>query len=204
MVLVVAIAVGFSIPRGFADFIYIRREVNASFKIDERTTSSIVVSTGDYMDRATAAAFRPPIKGVVLYWARRLSFWPGPCMAALSLAMLGLGLGQARRLAGRPGMAMAVAVVLAMVVTAIRLPDLLILRTSPPQLHWRGWWLEFWFTVPRLAGFAVAVSWATLALGGRWRAGGGWLDRLGVLLGTIWIAMAMIDLGATWYQALLF
>jgi hypothetical protein len=124
-------------------------------------------------------------------------------MAVLSMATLGMGVAHGRRLAGRPGMAMAIAVIVAMITAAVRQPHLLI--PSPAnlsQLRWREWWLEFWFTVPRLSGFAVAVSWLTLAFCGRWRAGAGWPDRLGVFLGVVWIGMAAADLAATWLLAL--
>ena len=205
MALVVAVAIGLAIARGFGNFSTIRREVQVSFWVDSRSTSTIGVNTSDYMNRATAASFRPPIKGEIIYWGKQLSFWPGPCMAALSLATLGLGFRRAPRPARRAGTVMAVAVTVAMAAAAVRLPHLLILKpgpTSPLQLHWREWWLEFWFTLPRLAGFAVLVSWVSLAVGGRWRAGGGWLDRLAVLLGAVWIGMAMLGLGTTWYYAL--
>jgi len=204
MALVVAIAVGLAISRNLGNFSTVRRDVDVSFRDGEKSTTSFKVGTSDYMNRLTAAYFRPPIKGEVIFWARQLYFWPGPCMAGLSLATLGLGVAQGRRFARRPAMAMAMAVCAALAVAAVRLPFLLGFGPSPLQLHWREWWLELWFTVPRLAGFAVAVSWLTLALGGRWRVSGGWPDRLGVVLGAIWIGMAVMDLGATWYQALPF
>jgi hypothetical protein len=204
MALVAAVAVGLAVPDGFRNFSTVRRDVNVSFQDGENSTSSLGVGASDYMNRLTAASFRPPIKGEIIYWARQFYFWPGPCMAGLSLATLGFGIAHGRRLARRPGMAMATAVCAAMIVAAVRLPHLLGVGPGPLQLHWREWWLEFWFTVPRLAGFAVAVSWLTLALGGRWRVGGRWQDRLGVCLGAGWISMATIDLAATWYYALPF
>ena len=203
--LVAAIAVGLSITRSFGDVVVIQRSIAIAFRTQEHFSSNMAYRSAtystDYVGRATAAVFPPRDKGQVIYWARQLAFWPAPCMAALSLATLGLG--HARRLARRPGMAMAVAVAAAMGAAAVRLPHLLRLKPNPLQL-WRLWWSEFWVTIPPLAGFAVAVSWVILALYGRWRGGGGWLDRLGVSLGAGWIAMAMIDLGATWYESLPF
>ena len=207
MALIVAIAVGISITRSFGDFVNIRRSIGISFESNDHSPSNMAYRSAtyssDYIDRATATAFPPRSKGEMIYLARQLAFWPATCMAALSLATLGLGLGHALRLVRRPGLVMAVAVAVAMGAAAVRLPQLLSLKPNPLQL-WRLWWSEFWVTVPRLAGFAVAVAWVTLALGGRWRAGGGWLDRLGVSLGATWIGMAMIDVGAAWFEALPF
>jgi hypothetical protein len=39
------------------------------------------------------------------------------------------------------------------------------------------------------AGWAVAVSWLTLALVGRWRPEASWVDRWGRVLGFTWIAI---------------
>lgn len=204
MVLIAAIAAGLAIPRSFGDFETVRRGVHVSFRDGEHSTTSIGVDTSDYMDRATMALFRSRIKGAFFYWSNQASFWPGPCLAALTLATFGIGLGtprrSLRRLARRPGAAMAMAVIFAMAVTSIRLPHLLMAGSKP--LRWAEWWLEFWFTLPRLAGFAVAVSWITLALSGRWKAGSGWRDRLGLAIGICWIGMAALDLAAAWCWAL--
>lgn len=42
------------------------------------------------------------------------------------------------------------------------------------------------FSAP--CGFTVAVVWLLLALSGRWRPEKSWIDRLGRLLGVVWIA----------------
>jgi hypothetical protein len=54
------------------------------------------------------------------------------------------------------------------------------------------------------AGWAVAVSWCTLALTGRWRPEPSWVDRWGRVLGCTWIILAplaslLID-HATWWK----
>lgn len=41
-------------------------------------------------------------------------------------------------------------------------------------------------------GFAVAAWWAALALGGRWRRARGWIDRAGLAVGGLWIALAVL------------
>jgi hypothetical protein len=45
------------------------------------------------------------------------------------------------------------------------------------------------FSAP--CGFTVAVIWLLLALTGRWRPERSWIDRLGRLLGVVWIACAI-------------
>jgi hypothetical protein len=179
MALVVAFAAGLAIPRSFGDFVTVRRQVDVSFRAGENSTTNIGVSSSDSMNLETANLFKPPIKGQVIYWARQLSFWPGPCLGALSLVTLILVFRHAHqttdRLARGPGTATCIAVLLAMATAAVRLPQLLIPNSFPGQairFRWAEWWLEFWFTVPKLAGFAVAVCWVTLALGGQMRAGG--------------------------------
>lgn len=204
MTFVIAVAVGLAVLRSLGNFVTVQRDITVSFQERIGVTSSVGIGVSDYMNRQTAAYFRPPIKGVIIYWSRQFSFWPGSCLAALSLATFFLGLRQGRRSTRRPGMAMSVAVVIAMSVAAVRLPHLLVNSQGALPLRVKEWWLEFWFTLPRLAGFAVAVSWVTLVLGGRWRVGRGWLDRFGVLLGAAWIAMAILDLATTWYYALPF
>jgi hypothetical protein len=45
---------------------------------------------------------------------------------------------------------------------------------------------------PGFIGLAVLVSWLTLLVGGRWRAEPSWIDRLGRVMGAVWI----VELGA--------
>jgi hypothetical protein len=44
---------------------------------------------------------------------------------------------------------------------------------------------------PILIGLAVAVSWMTLLIGGRWRAEPSWIDRLGRVMGVGWIVAGL-------------
>lgn len=207
LVLVIAIAVGLAVPRTFGNFVTVRREIGVAYKVGPMTFSNRAVSTSDYIDRPTAAMFRPPIKGKIISGARQLLIWPGPCLAALSMVTLVLGLRAScrplRRVTRRPGMAAGVAVAFAASLALVRCPQLLIEASGPGvKLYWPEWWLEVWFTLPRLAGLAVATSWLTLALSGRWGAVRGWPDGLGVALGACWIGVALTDLAATWYYAL--
>jgi hypothetical protein len=44
---------------------------------------------------------------------------------------------------------------------------------------------------PIFIGLAVAVSWMTLLIGGRWRAEPSWIDRLGRVMGVGWIVAGL-------------
>jgi hypothetical protein len=93
-----------------------------------------------------------------------------------------------RRRMTRPGTVAGVAAALALVATAA--------TTTLQQLTASGWtwinpaYLGIWAANSREGPpFAVAFAWATLALGGRWRADRSWVDRLGRVLGLAWIAL---------------
>ena len=66
------------------------------------------------------------------------------------------------------------------------------LRGSP----WAGWNalnLNFdVYVLSTLGGFAVAVAWATLALTRRWRPDPTWPDRLGRLVGLVWVVIFVL------------
>ncbi len=46
---------------------------------------------------------------------------------------------------------------------------------------------QLWITVSGNVASAIAGAWLILALSGRWRSDPGWIDRLGRLLGCLWI-----------------
>ncbi len=67
---------------------------------------------------------------------------------------------------------------------------------TAPKWGAKSYWCFFWISVPRIAGFTVAVSWLVLAAGGRWKAGSGGLETLSRALGWGWIAMMLaVELG---------
>ena len=111
-----------------------------------------------------------------------------------------------RRLVAQPGLVAAVAV-------------LVMLAIEAPLLAGSAWYdgRFGWATRTRVAefaangvvllahhaGWAVATSWLTLALTGRWRPEASWVDRLGRALGFAWLllgppASLLID-HATWW-----
>jgi len=47
-------------------------------------------------------------------------------------------------------------------------------------------------TLIPLAGFAVAIAWSMLALSGRWRPARDWTDRVGVVVGVLWIVAGLV------------
>jgi hypothetical protein len=142
-------------------------------------------------------------------WAGTAVYWPGPCLAAWTLAVLILSFvnpgAPAREVLGRPGVVAGLAWVVGLTAAAVSTPGALIGRV-PPGLaltaFWREWWFLTWFDLPRGAGFAVAVSWLTLCLCGRFAPRGEWPDRLGVILGLSWMALGSLSLALSWLFAL--
>jgi hypothetical protein len=45
-----------------------------------------------------------------------------------------------------------------------------------------------------IVAYAVGSSWITLLVGGRWHAERGWIDRLGRLLGLVWICPLLLGM----------
>jgi hypothetical protein len=107
-----------------------------------------------------------------------------------------------RSLVRRPG---GTACVAAAVVLAIRTAGLLFLGIKTGfdlgqtnlMVDWRAW-LQMYYIVPlgSEVGLAVAASWVTMAVNGRWRPEPGWPDRLGRGLGVYWIGIIPFF---TWY-----
>jgi hypothetical protein len=141
-------------------------------------------------------------------WAAILAVLPVP--ALWSIALLGLRLRRPRpdlrRLVRQPGFVAAGAVTL---VAAVRMAGFLVLiartfgRTTLGALY-DVWAMSFFrgpingATLYNSAYFAssaigtsmaVAAVWLLLAASGRWRSEPGWLDGLGRVLGTFWIAI---------------
>jgi hypothetical protein len=59
------------------------------------------------------------------------------------------------------------------------------LRSTLARMEWQA---------TSCCGYIVAGVWGALALGGRWRAEPGWIDRLGIGIGLAWIALAILEL----------
>jgi hypothetical protein len=117
-----------------------------------------------------------------------------PCLAAWTGAFLASRLHaprpRRRRLVLQPGLVGAVAVLFVLILESI-------LLVGSARIDGRFGWstptrvAEFATNgvvlLAHHAGWAVAVSWLTLALIGRWRPEPSWVDRWGRLLGCTWI-----------------
>jgi hypothetical protein len=101
----------------------------------------------------------------------------------------------------RPGMLAGLAWIAGFFAVVVAAPGTLAAWTFPGAVvtfYWRDWWYLTWFDLPKTAGFAVALSWITLALSGRFEADSGWHDRLGTLLGSCWIGLGFLSQVAAW------
>jgi hypothetical protein len=157
-------------------------------------------------DNLTQYPFIPRI--LLTIWAAILAVLPVP--AVWSIALFGLRLRRPRpalrRLVRQPGFVAAGAVTL---VAAVRMAGFLVLiartfgRTTLGALY-DVWAMSFfrgpidvatlynsvYFASSAIGtSMAVAAAWLLLAVSGRWRSEPGWLDGLGRILGTFWIAI---------------
>ncbi len=75
-----------------------------------------------------------------------------------------------------------------------------VLLLMAPLLLMSDWWVNGtagWIEVPALmTGYATLMSWASLALAGAWSPRAHWLDRLGRVLGSLWIGLSFASLYA--------
>jgi hypothetical protein len=53
---------------------------------------------------------------------------------------------------------------------------------------------HFYMAMATSTGTAVASSWITLLIGGRWRADPRWIDRLGRFLGASWMMSVFLSM----------
>ena len=124
-----------------------------------------------------------------------LLVWPasffllGPTLAFLAIRLRGPR-PTIRRLTCQPGMAACCAVA---IVTAI------------DAISWGVFWLKlkpedaqfmlarFWRLSRENPGPAVAATWLGLVLSRRWRPEPGWIDRIGRLIGVLWLLTILLD-----------
>jgi hypothetical protein len=115
---------------------------------------------------------------------------------ALILVQFRAGSHERRRLTCRPGFTACLVVVASLAV-------LLVHELALKLFMWARWGRPLRFEsadlTDRLFGLlsmnvpcAVAATWVVLALGGRWRPGRDWVDRLGLLLGVYWLAWPVL------------
>jgi hypothetical protein len=203
LALVAATALGFALTRSLSGFHAISRfDIVASGDRDTINTQAVLAGVNFAYSQASKAPTRwIPYVG---YLIQRAVFWPSPCVAALTLSVLVMASispqQQRYRPLRRPGVMAALASVVAFCVTAVLSPQTLL--RGPPALsltlRWQDWWALTWFTLPRTAGYAVALTWLSLFVSNRWSADRGWLDRLGRILGSCWIAQGSLSVLAAW------
>ncbi|WZO96183.1 hypothetical protein EP7_003167 [Isosphaeraceae bacterium EP7] len=113
-----------------------------------------------------------------------------PCITPLTLALPLLALRRPRpplsRLFLRPGLGGCVAASVALLLRG--------LESLPHYLADMGWHqgpIEPWVLTGEKVGYSVLGVWAMLAVAGRWRIGPGWLERVAILVGSLWAAGAV-------------
>lgn len=92
-----------------------------------------------------------------------------------------------RHLARKPGF---VACLVAVAVTAFGSVSTLVYQAGLFGSNPADWLIAGIWT--QRIGFSVAAAWLTLALNRRWRPERGWIDRMGRVLGWLWVASAVL------------
>ena len=140
-------------------------------------------------------ALAPVTREVVLGW---------PVVAMVTLALVALRLRRprprARRLFAPPG---AAACLIASIARALQAAGAscywvyLMVKTGFQYVgvHWNYMVYPLLLaTASPAVGFAVLAAWAWLILTRRWRRERGWLDRAGIVVGWLWIALSLLRL----------
>jgi hypothetical protein len=130
-------------------------------------------------------------EAIVRVWA--WSLLCVPCLATWSIALVLLGLRRPRPwvklLARQPGWLACLGASLILIVTGAWVMAQFVLN-APYAGNWEMNLYAFVQIPVAPMGGAVAGSWLTLALSGRWRPQTSWIDRAGRVLGTLWILLA--------------
>jgi hypothetical protein len=203
MVLLAAMAVGCGICRSLAPVEMLYHEAAVTRRAGEGVTIQRQYKVGIYTTREMTVSGLPRWRGLLLYGADRLAFWPGPIVAALTLAVSILGRVR-KRDTPRSGRAACLAALVAAGLAFVSQPMSLIGygAAGPVQFDWSSWWIASWFDVPRFAGLAVAVAWLAPGPSGGRASGGGAIERIGRICGLCWIVMAATGLAAAWIRVL--
>jgi hypothetical protein len=183
MALVAATAIGLGLARGMRDELW------------SQTNMSVAVGS----------------VGAILLAVARWMVLGLPLVMAWTVALLLLGLRRPRPRLGdrihRPGTTACGAATLAMALGAANLTALMaVVRASVTITQKDNWIVECMVEGllqgigidVSMPGVAVTVAWATLALGGHWKPAQHWLERVGRLLGVVWIAFMVV---APWISA---
>jgi len=204
MVLVAAIALGTGLSMEQDSICKLRHTVGISYHDGTSIIEQVVPVASDFeFSFASIAGLRASTQ--IQWFVLRFT----PALSIGTLATLALRLRRPRpslnELARRPGTVATVAVVFALAAVSIQWPKYLGQLGTLGGFRVRNWWgwrMFVWYSLPRPAGFAVALSWSMLRLSGQREADSGWHDRLGRLLGVCWAGMAVASVMVTWVYAL--
>ena len=206
MALVAATAAGLAITRGLPEYLGTSEEFYINKSIITSPTGGLSSTGWGLSTRGTA--FTPggrPLRSRASYWLGHVPYWAGPCLVCWSIASTGLALrGSGPRpdaLADRPDAATGPAVAVAVASQAIRCAFYHVANGRTLAQLWQhpeSLTAYFWISLPRLAGFSVAIWWLALALGLRRAEGPRPWCGLGGALGWCWIAMAVSSEVGAW------
>jgi len=128
---------------------------------------------------------------VIEDWERAINYRFGRGLAALAVAGVGCGVVAVRRPSSprrrarwTPGR---VAALVGLTASTGWLALEFWLRKS--TVNSPGTLNSVWATNARTIGVAILAAWLLMAVSGRWRLGAGWRERLGLLLGGLWLFM---------------
>ena len=201
-ILVAALAAGFAGTRSLPDYLEWYDDVQIYSKITTNAAGSSWSMSGvSFRVRAPYNRKRAiPSLQRASYWLGHVPYWSGPCLASLTVASTALALRRPKprprlsRLARRPGLAVGLALILALAVKIMHCAQYAVaykpwLSTHPDR--WQTFAAFGGISVPPLVGYTVAALWLAQVLTGRWSSELNPGGRLCQLLGWCWIAMAL-------------
>ena len=204
LILLAATAGGLAMTRSLADLQGIDRMEAVDYKHrgSDDPPGKLTTFKSQYYARGNGLSTR----GMrMAYSVQRAAFWPCPCLAAWTLAVLTLSCCDSRsprrQSLRRLGTMAGVAWIMGFSAVAMTSPGVVVAWALPgavATVYWRDWWFLTWFDLPRTAGYSVAVAWVALVLSGRTEADCGWQDRLGTILGSCWVGLGFLSLLAPW------
>lgn len=128
-------------------------------------------------------------------WVYRIALLILPFSAAVGWSRSRRPWRPARRLAREPGTVALMAT--AVTLLAVMVQEILsyTLPGPPGTLHVKSAWRPLidpsgWLSA--MVGPAILAAWATQGLGGHWRIRPGWIDRSGLALGMVWVALFLL------------
>ncbi len=102
-----------------------------------------------------------------------------------------------RRIWRQPGMAACLAAVVGWIWSALALLlafDIVYVTRPNTRWHPHDEWVQQWLSdeVFMYVGLAVAATWTVLLISGRWTRPADWIDRMGRIVGFLWILIGLV------------